>query len=161
MLSRSAAAIVRQLRPVYKMKTRCAAWTTRGGRSKMSLKPAVISAMSASDTKLKPQEHVRPTVNLRSHLVSYLFALAGLMPIVLVAWYVITHGSQGPVGDQGWDTVYIGVKTQTSTLIPEDFFVLSLGHRPAVIRLLTAFFTIFTHFNTGILCFAAFTNTLL
>jgi hypothetical protein len=74
---------------------------------------------------------------------------------------VTTHGNHGPVGDQWWDTVYIAVKTQTGTLLPEDFFVLSLGHRPAVIRLLTAFFTIFTHFDTGILRFAAFTNTLL
>ena len=29
-----------------------------------------------------------------------LFLFAGLVPIALVAWYVITQGSQVPVGDQ-------------------------------------------------------------
>ena len=76
----------------------------------MSLKPAVISPMSASDTKLKPQEHIRPTVNLRSHLVSYLLVLAGLMPIVLVAWYVAAYGRPIPINDQWWDTVYVAVR---------------------------------------------------
>jgi hypothetical protein len=89
------------------------------------------------------------------------FALAGLIPIALVAWYVVTQGSQVPSGDAWWDPVYIAVKTRTGTLIPEDFFVLNAGHRPAVTRLITVFSTIFTDYDAGVLRFAAFTITLL
>ena len=57
--------------------------------------------------------------------------------------------------------MYIAVKTQTGTLIPEDFFVLIVGHRPAITRLITVFSTIFTHYDAGLLRFAAFIITLL
>jgi hypothetical protein len=98
---------------------------------------------------------------LFNRAANWLLLFAGLIPIALVAWYVITQGSQGPVGDQWWDPVYIAVKMQTGTLAPEDFFVLSWGHRPAIIRLITAFFTVFTHYDTGLLRFTTFITTLL
>ena len=98
---------------------------------------------------------------LFTRAANYLFVFAGLIPIALVAWYVVTQGRQVPSGDHWWDPVYIAVKTRTGTLVPEDFFVLNAGHRPVVTRLITAFSTIFTHYDAGLLRFAAFIITLL
>ncbi len=96
-----------------------------------------------------------------TRVANYLFLFAGLIPIALVAWYVATQGAQGPIGDQWWDPVYIAVKAQTSTLVPEDFFVWTFGHRPVISRLLAALSATLTHFDTGILRFVAFAITLI
>ncbi len=87
--------------------------------------------------------------------------IAALTPIALVYWYVVTQGRLVPVGDNWWDPVYIAVKTQTRTLTFEDLFAMSWGHRPVITRLITALATITTHYNAGLLRFAAFVLTLL
>ena len=118
-------------------------------------------ATLASDTKLKPQHHIRPTVNLRSHVASALLLLAGLIPIVLVAWYVAAYGRPIPTYDQWWDTVYIAVKTKAGILNLEDILVRSGGHRSATIRVVAALSTILTDYDGGLLRFATFIITLL
>jgi hypothetical protein len=101
-----------------------------------------------------------PNCALFNRAANCFLLFAGLIPIAIVAWYVITQGSQGPVGDQWWDSVYIAVKMQTGTLKLEDLLVLSVGHRPAIIRLITAYFTVFTHYDAGVLRYATFITTL-
>ena len=96
-----------------------------------------------------------------SRAANCLLIFAGLVPIGLVAWFVITKGRQVPIADQWWDSVYIAMKTQTGTLKLEDFFVLSWGHRTAITRIITALSTIVTHYDAGILRFVAFIVTLL
>ena len=55
-------------------------------------------------------DRIRGAIESHSHAVNGFLVLAGLTPIVLVAWYVVTYGSPAPIGDQWWDTVYIAVK---------------------------------------------------
>jgi hypothetical protein len=87
--------------------------------------------------------------------------LAGLIPISLVLWYAISQGRQVPVGNQWWDPVYIAIKTRTGTLTLEDLFVSSIGHRPLIIRVVTALYTLATDYEAGLLAFATFVVTLL
>src|SRR2546427_9665620 len=91
-----------------------------------------------------------------SRAANCLLIVARLVPIGLVAWFVITKGRQVPIADQWWDSVYIAMKTQTGTLKLEDFFVLSWGHRTAITLIITALSTIVTHYDAGILRFVAF-----
>jgi len=93
-------------------------------------------------------------------VLSCFLLLAGLAPIALVFWYVVTQGSVVPSGDQWWDPVYIAVKTTAGTLALEDFFVLNWGHRPVVTRIITAISTIFTKYDAGTLRFTAFVLTI-
>src|SRR5262245_48776778 len=92
--------------------------------------------------------------------LSFFLLLAGMAPIALVCWYVVTQGSVVPSGDQWWDPVYIAVKAAAGTLALEDFFVLNTGHRPVVTRIITAISTIFTNYDAGLLRFTAFVLTI-
>ena len=116
--------------------------------------------------RMLPLNWTEPAVAARGSVLSaraanYLLLLAGLAPIALVWWYVVTQGTGVPWGDQWWGPVYIAVKTQTGTLTLNDFFVLDWGHRAAVTRLIIAISTIVTHYDAGPLRFAAFVLTLL
>jgi hypothetical protein len=106
-------------------------------------------------------KRIRRAIDPRSRVASYLLLFAGLMPIVLVAWYVAAYGRSVPVGDQWWDTVYIAVKTKAGILTPEDILVRSAGHRLAIIRLVAALSTILTDYAAGPLLFTSFLFALL
>lgn len=108
-----------------------------------------------------PKSPALSPAHRESHLISYLLVLAGLMPIVLVAWYVAAYGRPIPIADQWWDTVYVAVKTKAGILEPEDLLVRSGGHRLAIIRVVAALSTILTDYDGGPLRFATFVTTLL
>ena len=103
---------------------------------------------------------IRGAIESHSHAVKGFLVLAGLTPIVLVAWYVVTYGSLAPIGDEWWDTVYIAVKTKAGILKLEDLLVRTAGHRVAVIRLVAALSTKLTDYDAGLLRFATFVTTL-
>jgi hypothetical protein len=87
--------------------------------------------------------------------------LAGLIPISLVLWFVISQARPFPVGDEWWDPIFIAVKTRTGTLTLEDLFILSVGHRPLTIRVMAVLYTLATDYSPKTLAFMTCFVTLL